>query len=83
MIGVGVSIDRVEDLCLQKIGQADIMVGFVELGINDDADLLFGAAQDIGETSGRADLLEEDILTAHWETSTKQRMKDEGGRMKK
>src|SRR5688500_9730713 len=65
MIRMGVGIDGIKQLRLKKSGQADIVIRLVKLRVDHDANLLADAGQNVGETTGRANLLKEEFCAAH------------------
>ena len=61
MIGMGMGIDRVKQFGRKEFSQLDVLVGLVELRIDDDAFFFLRTAQEIGQAAARPDLLEDDI----------------------
>lgn len=65
MVRVGVRVDGVKQFCFEEFRQSDIIVGFVDLGVDDNADFLLGASQEIRQATCGTNLLEENFLTSH------------------
>jgi hypothetical protein len=65
MIGMSMGIDRVKQFRGKKFSQLDVLVGLVELRIDDDAFFFLRTAQEIRQAPARPDLLENDITCAH------------------
>jgi hypothetical protein len=62
---MGMGIDCVKQFRGKKISQLDVLVGLVELRIDDDAFFFLRTTQEIGQAAARPDLLENDIACAH------------------
>ena len=65
VVGVRMSIDGVKQFRFEEIGQSDVIVCFVDLGVDDNADFLLGASQEIRQATCGTNLLEENFLTSH------------------
>jgi hypothetical protein len=65
MIGVGVGIDGVKQFRGKKFSELDVLFGFVELRIDNDALLFLGTAKEIRQAAARTNLLENNISRGH------------------
>ena len=65
VIGVGVGVDRVEQIRGEEFRQGDVLVCFGELRIDDDAFLFLGTPEEIRKATAGPYLLEKNLVTTH------------------
>jgi hypothetical protein len=65
MIRVRMGVDRAEELRRKEASHLQILLHLIDLRIDDHADLLLVAPEDIREATARANLLENDSLIVH------------------
>jgi hypothetical protein len=64
-IRMGVGVDGVKQFRRKEFRQGDVLLGLVELRIDDDALLFLRTAENVGKTTAGTYLLEERFITSH------------------
>ena len=65
VIRVGMGIDDIEHLGAEEFDQAGVVVGLVDLWVDDDTKFVLGAAEHVGEAAAGTNLFKDGVVAAH------------------